>query len=179
MIDWACQLGLRASELCAISLSQVPALDDAVRAERTGEILFIRLFETKGSVVSDLPISPQLVMMTWSYIKFERSVIINRNGYEGDKLFLSAGNGMPVKPAAFSMSVRRASESAKRAGDISPEARVWAHGLRHFFAQNLIDNLNSHGVKNSHEVARHLTRHRSLDGLDHYISISMKARHSQ
>jgi integrase len=178
MIDWGMSAGLRAHEICALTISQLPVRETAVNALKEGRKVYVKLTVTKGSKVDNIPISPLLLIRTWDYIELYRPDITewfskkSKSEYEvyrePDEIFLSSKTGKAVTSRSFSNSIRSALLRAIEAGDLTVDEKVWTHGLRHNFTNNLLKGFDAAGVKRPEALARQATRHAHEDSLENY-----------
>ncbi|MGI2180517.1 tyrosine-type recombinase/integrase [Shewanella frigidimarina] len=172
MIDWCVASGLRAHEVCALTMHQLPSRKTAVNAHINEENVFINLKVTKGSKSALLPISPLLVIRTWDFIENQRVKILQPfleiarkkrvNLVEPTEIFLSSTTGRAINPRTFSNQVRSAWLSAVNSNQLTEDESVWVHGFRHRFTTN-----KRKALKND-ELTKHLTRHKSINSLDTY-----------
>ena len=180
MVDWGMSAGLRAHEICALKISQLPTRETAVNALRESRKVYIKLTVTKGSKVDSIPISPLLLIRTWDYIELIRPDITewfakkSKSEYElyeePDAIFLSSKTGKAVTSRSLSNSIRSAFLRAVEAGDLTIDEKVWTHGLRHNFTTNLLKGFDAAGVKRPEALARQATRHAREDSLEDYSS---------
>lgn len=180
MIDWCKSLGLRAMEVCALEIDQLPTLDTAIRAIERKTLLKIRLTKTKGRRTALIPVTPLLVKSTWDYINTDRQIVVKRLRrtasrrhevyYHPQSIFLSDKTGNALSRRSFSNAVRRGFLKAVDAGELTLDERVWAHGLRHNFAANLLKAFDAAKVKEPEELARQITRHKSESALEAYLT---------
>lgn len=180
MIDWGVGLGLRAKEICALTISQLPTLETAQRAIRDGKNLQIKLSVTKGNVAAVIPVSPLLIKKTWDFINTDRLHVVERRTrkslkdrtvyHDTDYIFLSDETGEKLTSGYFSNSIRSAFLKAVKFGDLTMDERVWLHGLRHNFTANLLKSLDNSGVERAEAVARQVTRHGSAEAMEPYLT---------
>lgn len=178
MVDWGVVVGLRAHEICALNIEQLPERKTAENAAIAAENIFINVVISKGSKPKVIPISPLLVKRTWDYIENDRSSIVSTHRkrkrkkkevyVEPSKIFLSSTVGRALHPRSFSNQVRSAFLYAVECDVLTMDELVWLHGLRHRFTTDILKALDTKGVKKVEEVARHLTRHDSSDSLEVY-----------
>lgn len=178
MVDWGVGVGLRAHEICALNIEQLPSRKTVENAAINGKNVFISLHVTKGSKPKTVPLSPLLVKRTWDYIEGERLIIVNKFKSkakknkvpfsESSEVFLSATTGRALNARSFSNQVRNAWLNAVNCGELTEDELVWAHGLRHRFATDLLKGLDSAGVKRPEEIAKHLSRHSKSESLEAY-----------
>lgn len=178
MVDWGAALGLRAHEICALNIEQLPERKTAENAAIAGENVFINVVTSKGSKPKVIPISPLLVKRTWDYIENDRSSTVkahrkrNRKRkdvyVESSSIFLSSTTGRALHPRTLSNQVRSAFCCAVECGALTKDELVWLHGLKHRFTTNILKGLDSAGIQRVEEIAKHLTRHKSPDSLQTY-----------
>jgi integrase len=178
MIDWGVGVGLRAHELCAISINQLPARETAENAIINGKNVFINIVVSKGSKPRRIPVSPFLVKRTWDYIDSERNATIGKIRKRAKKqkivfvedsvVFVSDSTGRALNPRTFSNQVRRGWLNAVERGALTEDEVVWAHGLRHRFVTNLLKGLDRYGLENPQEIAKHPARVSQSQTLDTY-----------
>lgn len=75
MVDWALKAGLRAHEICALNIDQIPTRERIERSKIDKENLYIDLIVTKGKRDS-IPVNSDLLKRTRDYIDFERQEVI-------------------------------------------------------------------------------------------------------
>lgn len=180
MIDWGMGAGLRAHEICALTISQLPLRKTAENALTEGRKLSLKLTVTKGSKPAKIPVSPLLILKTWDYIELYRADITEwfankaKSQYqvyrEPDEIFLSRNTGKAVKRRSFSNSIRTAFLKAVEAGDLTVDERVWTHGLRHNFTNNLLKGADAAGLKRPEALVKQATRHAHEDSLEGYAN---------
>ncbi|KJY79898.1 tyrosine-type recombinase/integrase [Vibrio nigripulchritudo] len=178
MIDWGLGLGLRAHEVCALTIDQLPLRQTAENAYINGENVFIDIVVSKGSKPKRMPVTPILVKRTWDFIERERVLIIRKLKnkakakrvafVDSEILFPSSRTGGGIHPRTFSNQVRKAFLIAVEQGDLTEDEIVWAHGLRHRHATDTLKGLDDNGVKNPQRIAKHSTRHAHESTLDGY-----------
>lgn len=179
MIDWCDVVGLRAMEVCALRIEQLPVrktVENAILHKRRVDVCLVK---TKGGKVSTVPVSPLLIKKTLDYIDSDRDVVVDeqkrifKHDYrvyvEPPEIFLSANTGGAITPRAFSNSVRSAFKKAVLSGELTVDERVWVHGLRHNFVDTLLKRFDKEGVKRPEQLARLLTRHSSVDSMEPYM----------
>ena len=178
MVDWAVGLGLRAHEVCGLTVSQLPSRKAAEDAYINEENVFISIVISKGSKPKTLPVSPMLVKKTWDFVDRERKMVLSRVKskakksrvpfVDSDILFPSLRTGKELGPVTFSNQVRVAFLKAVNAGDLAEDQVVWAHGLRHRFATNQLKGADERGLKNPERITKHVTRHKHEQTLETY-----------
>lgn len=180
MLEWGVGLGLRAMEICALRVDQLPSRETARKAYEEAKNVFFKLTKTKGGKPSTVPVSPLLVMRTWDYIDQYRGDIIrdaekrHKRRYkvyqQPSEIFLSGKTGEVLTPRGFSNAVRKAFLSAVEAKALTIDERVWVHGLRHNFTANLLRGFDAKGVARPEAVARQVTRHGHVDSMEPYLT---------
>ncbi|ASJ72125.1 hypothetical protein IMCC3135_10155 [Granulosicoccus antarcticus IMCC3135] len=179
MIDWGASLGLRAMEICSLTIQQLPDEESAERALLLEENLYINIIVSKGGKHWRVPLSPLLVKKTWQYINGVRKIVVkrhllraqknNRNYVDPSYIFISDGLGGGVNPRSLSNSVRGAFRAAVEAKELTEEQRVWLHGLRHNFVTTILRKLDEEGIPRAEAIARQVTRHSSEDAMGPYL----------
>jgi len=180
MIDWGMSAGLRAHEICALKIDQLPLRETAENALSEKRKVYIKLTVTKGGKVPNIPISPLLVIRTWDYVELYRPDITKscekkaKSEYEvyaePGEIFLSSNTGKALTRKSLSNSIRTAFLKAVDVEDLTLDERVWTHGLRHNFTTTFLKGLDAAGVKRPEAVARQATRHDHEDSLEDYSS---------
>lgn len=175
MVEWADRLALRAHEVCALKISQMPDLKAAQKAIVNEHNMFICLTVTKGSKSSMVPVSPFLVKKTWDFVERERKLLLKKikNKAKRDKesfedmgfIFPSSQTGEALSSVTFSNQVRKSFLTAVEAGVLSKDERVWAHGLRHRGSTDQLKKADEKGINNPERVVKHFTRHKNEDTL--------------
>lgn len=178
MIDWCSNSGIRAHEICSLTMAKLPTRASAEEAVVGGYSLRIDLDKAKGGSKAPLTVSAVLLVRTWNYIEHQRGVVIGefkkrarvkREPYvEPPEVFISETTGRGMSAKAFSNTIRRAYLRAVSSGDLQEEQRVWLHGLRHNFATRLIRRLDEAGVRESERIAQVGTRHKHEKSLEIY-----------
>lgn len=181
MVEWASMCGLRAHEICALSIDQIPLRETIEKSIINKENIFIDFTVTKGMKKASIPVSGILLRKTLDYIESERQLIINKNVMENrirqeiyivpKQIFLSSRTGNALHPRTFSNQIRKRWLQAVKNGNLSDTQHVWLHGLRHRFATDKLKDFSkfSH-IRNPHELTRTLTRHSHASSLDTYTS---------
>lgn len=178
MVDWGVGVGLRAHEVCALTVSQLPSRESAEDAYINEENVYISIVVSKGDKPKTLPVSPMLVKKTWDFVDRERVAILSRVKSQAKKsrvpfvdsdiLFPSERTGKELHPSTFSNQVRSSFLNAVEAGDLAEDQIVWAHGLRHRHATNQLKGADELGIKNPERVTKHVTRHKHEQTLETY-----------
>lgn len=180
MVDWGAVLQLRAHEICALKVPQLPELKTAENAIRDGRFVDITLTVTKGGKSKTIPVSPLLIKNTWEFIysarqrivnKFKRRATKNREGYvEPKQIFLSDKTGQAFSPVSLSNAVRSAFLKAVKDGRLTMDERVWLHGLRHKGILSALKKLDAEGIDRPEAIVRQISRHSSDDAMEPYLT---------
>lgn len=179
MVDWANVKGLRAKEVCALGVAQIPdelSIERALEGDREIEI---RLTITKGGKPRNISVHPLLLARTRKYIEAVRPHFVRlakvRARATGavpepsDCIFLSEVTGRALTPKALSNAVRRAFKQAVRNGLLTNEERVWLHGLRkRMVNRELSGRPASDDFRRETEV-RQQTGHGTIDSMGRYV----------
>ncbi|MCU8496516.1 site-specific integrase [Vibrio vulnificus] len=178
MICWAVGIGGRAHEVCALTISQLPSRKTAEEAYINEQNVFINITVSKGSKSSTVPVSALLIKRTWDFVERERELILRnvKNDareqriafVDSDILFPSRLTGKELNSRTFSNQVRAAFLKAVEVGDLAEDQIVWAHGLRHRYATDLLKGLDQRGVQNPERIAKKSTRHKHEQTLETY-----------
>ncbi len=179
MVDWCHVRGLRAKEVCALLVSQLPDSLSIERALEEGRMLEILLKVTKGGKPRNVEVHPVLIARTRKWIDTDRKslrrVVEKRAREKGwsvpasDALFISESTGEALTPKAFSNSVRTAFLRAVNEGKLTKEERVWLHGLRKRMINREIDaRPRTDANRREHEVMGQVG-HASLSTLGRYV----------
>lgn len=178
MIDWCVGIGLRAHEVCSLMINQLPSRKSAEDAYINEQNVFINIVVSKGSKPKRVPVSPLLVKKTWDFVDADRRRLLSQvkaklkaerfSFVDSGVLFPSQRSGNKINRRTFSNKVRNAFLRAVEAGDLAEDQVVWAHGLRHRHATDLLKGLDSRGVKNAEKIARQSTRHQHESTLETY-----------
>lgn len=178
MIDWGRSAGLRAKEICGLTKAVLPSRESAERASVQGRKLKVNLPVSKGEKDDAVSVSPQLLIQTWDFIDLYRTDIVEKftkrfksryKIYEDPaEIFLSDKTGRAIDKKSFSNAIRKAYKKAVDAGTLTVDERVWVHGLRHNFVNNLLKGLDAGGVKRPEALARQATRHNHERSLEIY-----------
>ncbi|KAF1011697.1 MAG: Tyrosine recombinase XerD [Acinetobacter bereziniae] len=183
MVEWGHKAGLRAHEICALSLDQIPSRETIEQAIIKKENIFIELTVTKGKKQSMIPVSGILLKKTLDYIEFERNQLIkkfktearlNRKTYiPPAQVFISSTTGQALHRRTLSNQLRARWQQALKNGKLTKNEYVWVHGLRlrHRFATDILKEFSkSKNIRDPREVTKTLTRHRHSSTLDIYTS---------
>ncbi len=178
MIDWGVGVGLRAHEVCALTISQLLSRKSAEDAHINSENLYIKIVISKGGKPKTVPVSPLLIKRTWDFVDSQRKVILSSVErkvraeripfVDSGILFPSEKTGTKLHPRTFSNKVRNAFLKAVEAGDLAEDQNVWAHGLRYRHATDWLKDLDNKGVKNPERIAKQATRHQHENTLEIY-----------
>lgn len=181
MIDWARVIGLRAAEVCAIKIGQLPDRNSVQVALMEDRTLEVRLYTTKGSKPRLVAVHPLLLDTTWNWIDTGRAEIVKlirqraRSRGESppkcDSVFLSASTGIGLTPKALSNSIRRAYKKAVAEGLISNAERVWFHGLRKHMINHQLHGGDTRDPARRERILMQQTGHSSLEALGRYVVI--------
>jgi len=179
MVDWGHVKGLRAKEVCGLVMAQIPSqqiIDAAFAEDRTLEL---RLVVTKGGKVRNIEVHPLLLSRTRKWIdadrpKIERAaerraVSDGRTYVRTDAVFMSSATGGAITPKTFSNLVRSAFKAAVRAGELTVDQRVWAHGLRKVMINREVKSRPSSEYRPSERVVMQEVGHGSLAMLGRYV----------
>jgi len=168
MVLWALNTGVRESELCALTVDQIPE-QDGYRATR---LYRLRLQVTKGSIGGDLYVPTWLLDETYRYVSlFERRTVARnarkRGNSEPSAIWLSRW-GKPLRPNSIYQNFKQAVEKS----GIQPGT---FHDLRHTYAITMLDRLTRTAAnddaraRNPLLVLRHLMRHTTLASTEIYL----------
>ncbi len=181
MVDWGKEAGLRAHEICALNIHQIPIRDIIEKSLIDKENLYIELSVTKGMKKSKIPVSSILLKKTRDYIDFEREEIIKkyrqkarleRKAYNPPiEIFLSLKTGQSLHPRTLSNQINSGWHQAVKDGELKEHQHVWAHGLRHLFATNKLKRISEKKhIRDPQQVTKLLTRHKHASTLDIYTA---------
>lgn len=158
MLETMYATGLRVSELCALTLSQVNV-----------ENRLITIKKGKGNKQRTVPISPFALEWLQHYIHNFRS---KNKGRKKKEIFLNL-RGEPISRNYFFMQVK------KYAAEAGIDAVVSPHTLRHCFATHLLDNgaelravqeMLGHAHLSTTQIYTHVSTRRILEAFDRYSS---------
>lgn len=182
MIDWAHVKGLRAKEVCALVLSQLPDETSLNKALEENRSLEVRLTVTKGSKPRNIDVHPLLLIRTKKWVEVDRQILIRsamrRAMNEGriyiptDYIFVSEITGDKLSTRSVSNSVREAFKKAVACGELTNAERVWLHGLRKRMVNREIDGRPVREKYSRENSLRQETGHGSLDALGRYVGAS-------
>lgn len=179
MVEWGYKGGLRAHEICALSIDQIPLRKTLEQAIIKKEHIFIELTVTKGMKKSMIPVSGILLKKTLDYIECERSQLIkkfknkarlNRKAYiQPQQIFISSTTGQELHSRTLSNQLRAKWKQAVEYGNLTHDQYVWVHGLRHRFATDKLKKISQlNYIRDPCEVTKTLTRHSHSSTLDIY-----------
>ena len=181
MVDWALKAGLRAHEICALNIDQIPTREKIEKSLIAKENIYIVLNVTKGMKKSKIPVSPDLLKKTRDYIDFERKEIIKkfreksqltRKAYSPpQEVFLSLKTGQALHPRTLSNQIRTGWCQAVKDGELTEDQHVWTHGLRHRFATTILKGFSERtNIRDPQQVTKMLTRHKHASTVDTYTA---------
>ncbi len=156
MLETMYATGLRVSELCALTLSQVNV-----------ENRLITVKKGKGNKQRTVPISPFALEWLQSYIHTFRS---KNKGRKKKEIFLNL-RGEPISRNYFFMQVKKYALQAGIDTVVSP------HTLRHCFATHLLENgaelravqeMLGHAHLSTTQIYTHVSTRRILEAFDRY-----------
>ncbi|HFG2126871.1 TPA: tyrosine-type recombinase/integrase [Vibrio cholerae] len=178
MIDWCVAIGLRAHEVCSLTISQLPSKKSAEDAYINEQNVFINIVISKGSKPKRVPVSALLIKKTWDFVETDRERVLSEVKSKAKEqripfvdsgiLFPSQTTGIKIHSRTFSNKIRNAFLKAVEVGDLAEDQVVWAHGFRHRHATDLLQGLDNKGVKNPERIAKQSTRHQHEDMLETY-----------
>lgn len=181
MVDWGKDAGLRAHEICALTIDQIPARDEIEKSLIAKKNIHIVLNVTKGMKKSTIPVSPDLLKKTRDYMDFERKEIIKkfreksqltRKAYSPpQEVFLSLKTGQALHPRTLSNQIRTGWCQAVKDGELKEDQHVWTHGLRHRFATTILKGVSEKtNIRDPQQVTKMLTRHKHASTVDTYTA---------
>ena len=181
MVDWGKDAGLRAHEICALNIDQIPARDEIEKSLIAKKNINIVLNVTKGMKKSTIPVSPDLLKKTRDYMDFERKEIIKkfreksqltRKAYSPpQEVFLSLKTGQALHPRTLSNQIRTGWCQAVKDGELTEDQHVWTHGLRHRFATTISKGVSERtNIRDPQQVIKMLTRHKHASTVDTYTA---------
>lgn len=178
IMDWGTGAGLRAHEICALNIRQMPSRETVESAVLDEKNLQFTLEITKGGQRQALPVSPFLLKLTWDFIDKERVVIVNKLKDKARKkrvsftdegaIFLSSTTGQALNPRSLSNQIRKGWLDAVKCGLLTKDEHVWLHGLRHRFITDVLKGFDKKGTKKPERITIYLSRHKSEDTLERY-----------
>ncbi|EJG0639802.1 tyrosine-type recombinase/integrase [Vibrio vulnificus] len=178
MIDWCVGIGLRAHEVCSLTISQLPSKKSAEDAYINEQNVFINIVISKGSKPKRVPVSALLIKKTWDFVEIDRERVLSQVKSKAKEqripfvdsgiLFPSQTTGIKVHSRTFSNKIRKAFLKAVEVGELAEDQVVWTHGLRHRHATDVLQGLDNKGVKNPERIAKQSTRHQHEDMLETY-----------
>lgn len=181
MVDWGKEAGLRAHEICALDIKQIPTRDIIEQSMIDEKNLYIELVVTKGMKKNTIPVTPMLLKKTRDYMDFEREEIIKKHRQKArlerkayippTEIFLSLKTGQSLHPRTLSNQIKSSWHQAVESGELKENQRVWTHGLRHLFATNTLKDISEvKKFRDPQQVAKLLTRHKHASTLDIYTA---------
>lgn len=181
MVEWGRSCGLRAHEICALSIDQIPSRETLEKTIIEKKNIFIELTVTKGKKKARIPVSGILLKKTLDYIESERNQLIQkfknkarlqRKAYiPPQQVFISSTTGQALHRRTFSNQLRSRWLQALENGNLTQDQYVWVHGLRHRFATDkLKKNSQLKHIRDPREVTKTLTRHSHSSTLDIYTA---------
>lgn len=181
MVKWGRDGGLRAHEICALSIDQIPSRETIEQAIIKKENINIELVVTKGGKKAKIPVSAMLLKRTLDYIEFERNQLIKifkrdarlkRKEYIPPKqIFISSTTGQALHRRTFSNQFIARRRQALKNGNLTKDQYVWVHGLRHRFATDKLKKISQiKYIRDPSEVTKTLTRHSHSSTLDIYTN---------
>lgn len=181
MVEWGRRCGLRAHEICALSIDQIPSRETLEQAIIEKKNIFIELTVTKGKKKARIPVSGILLKKTLDYIESERNQLIKkfknkarlqRKAYiPPQQVFISSRTGQALHRRTFSNQLNARCQQAVENGNLTKNQHVWVHGLRHRFATDKLKDISQlTSIRDPGEVTKTLTRHRHSSTLDIYTA---------
>ena len=181
MVEWGRRCGLRAHEICALSIDQIPSRETLEQAIIEKKNIFIELTVTKGKKKARIPVSGILLKKTLDYIESERNQLIKkfknkarlqRKAYiPPQQVFISSRTGQALHRRTFSNQLNARWQQAVENGNLTKNQHVWVHGLRHRFATDKLKDISQlTSIRDPGEVTKTLTRHRHSSTLDIYTA---------
>lgn len=181
MLEWGRSCGLRAHEICELTIDQIPSRETVEQNIIEKKNTFIELTVTKGKKKARIPVSGILLKQTLDYINSERNHLIKkfkkkarseRNAYiEPYQVFISCRTGKALHYRTFSNQLNARWQKAVENGNLTKYQHVWVHGLRHRFATDKIKEITHlKYVRDPRQVTKTLTRHSHASTLDIYTA---------
>lgn len=181
MVEWGRSCGLRAHEICALSIDQIPSRETLEKTIIEKKNIFIELTVTKGKKKARIPVSGILLKKTLDYIESERNQLIQkfknkarlqRKAYiPPQQVFISSRTGQALHPRTFSNQLNARWQQAVENGNLTKNQHVWVHGLRHRFATDKLKEISQLTyIRDPSEVTKTLTRHSHSSTLDIYTA---------
>ncbi len=181
MVEWGRRCGLRAHEICALSIDQIPSRQTLEQAIIEKKNIFIEFTVTKGKKKARIPVSGILLKKTLDYIESERTQLIRkfknkarlqRKAYiPPQQVFISSRTGQALHRRTFSNQLNFRWQQAVENGNLTKDQHVWVHGLRHRFATDKLKEISQlKYIRDPSEVTKTLTRHRHSSTLDIYTA---------
>lgn len=182
MVDWGRECGLRAHEICALTVDQIPLRETIEQAIIEKENIFIKLTVTKGKKKATIPVSVILLKKTLDYIESQRNQLIKKIKNEArlkrkayippQQIFISSTTGHALHRRTLSNQLRAKWQQALENGNLTQYQYVWVHGLRHRFATDKLKEITKiKYINDPIEVTKTLTRHSSLSAFEIYIHL--------
>lgn len=181
MVEWGRRCGLRAHEICALSIDQIPSRETLEQNIIEKNNSFIKLTVTKGKKKARIPVSGILLKKTLDYIESERNQLIKKFKNEArlqrkayippQQVFISSTTGQALHRRTFSNQLRSRWLQALENGNLTQDQYVWVHGLRHRFATDKLKKISQlKHIRDPREVTKTLTRHSHSSTLDIYTA---------
>lgn len=181
MVEWGRRCGLRAHEICALSVDQIPSRETLEQNIIEKNNSFIELTVTKGKKKARIPVSGILLKKTLDYIESERNQLIKKFKNEArlqrkayippQQVFISSTTGQALHRRTFSNQLRSRWLQALENGNLTQDQYVWVHGLRHRFATDKLKKISQlKHIRDPREVTKTLTRHSHSSTLDIYTA---------
>jgi integrase len=181
MVEWGRSCGLRAHEICELSIDQIPSRETLEQSIIEKKNIFIELTVTKGRKKARIPVSGILLKQTLDYIesernqlitKFKKKARIERKAYiPPHQVFISSRTGQALHYRTFSNQLNARWRKAVENGNLTKNQHVWVHGLRHRFATDKLKEITQlKYVRDPHQVTKTLTRHSHSSTLDIYTA---------
>ncbi len=168
IVLWALNTGVRESELCALTINQIPEQDEY----RASRLYRLSLHVTKGSIGGDLYVPTWLLDETYRHVSlFERRTVSSnarkRGNTASSAIWLSRW-GKSLRPNSIYQNFKQAVQKAGiQCGTF--------HDLRHTYAITMLDRLmrsaanDETRARNPLLVLKHLMRHSSLASTEIYL----------
>lgn len=175
MIDWQLTAGLRAMEVCGLSLGDIPSRESVEkRLSRGGSIRVVVV--GKGRRARKVSVAPSLIFNTLDWVDVGRRQIVSRLAGSdagvadspSGALFISS-SGRALLPASLSNKIRSAYLAARQADAVDEDIRVWSHGLRHRFATDDHKARNDAGQARAAFHTKQALGHRNIGTTGVYI----------
>lgn len=180
MVEWGHVKGLRAKEICALKLSQIPDEESIRQALIDDRCLEVRLLVTKGSRPRNIDVHPILLARTLKWFEADRPAVVRmamqralRKGLVievSDNIFISEVTGKAITSKSLSNAVRNAYKRAVASGKLTKSQRVWLHGLRKLMINRELDSRPIKDAYRRENELRQETGHGTLDSLGRYVA---------